>query len=179
MEKATKIIDRISDFFGFAAGVMILFGFVIVLIEIVLRTFFTKTLYITNEYSAYMTAGITFFGLAYTLKEGGHIRMTFLHSMLKGKSVIILDIIVFIIGVLFFSMITFITARFAIGSYLIGSHSMQITRTLLWIPQSLLPIGSGVMVLQLIGGILKSITDLKTGNWKKREVETRTVSEES
>jgi len=178
MGKAIRILDRISDFFGFTAGLMMLFGFSLVLIEIVLRTFLTKTLHITSEYTAYMTVGITFLGLAYTLKEGGHIRMTFLHSFLKGKSVIFLDILTFIIGIVFFSVVTYITAEFAIGSYMIGSRSMQITRTLLWIPQSLIPIGSFVMVLQFVSEILKAVEDLKTGTWKKREIETRTTLEE-
>ncbi|NCC82117.1 MAG: TRAP transporter small permease [Clostridia bacterium] len=178
MEKVIRMLDRISDFFGFTAGFMMLFGFSIVLIEIVLRALFTKTLYITSEYTAYMTVGITFLGLAYTLKEGGHIRLTFLHSFLKGKSVIFLDIITFIIGILFFSVVTYITAKFAIGSYVIGSRSMQITRTLLWIPQSLIPIGSSVMILQFTSEILKAVEDLKTGTWKKREIETRTVMDE-
>lgn len=178
MEKVTRILDRISDLTGFMAGMMMLFGFVIVLIEIVLRALFTKTLYITNEYSAYMTVGITFLGLAYTLKEDGHIRMTFLHSLLKGKSVIILDIITFIVGIAFFSIITYITGKFAIGSYLIGSRSMQITRTLLWVPQSLIPIGSFIMALQFLSNTLKGIDDLRTDTWKKREVETRTVMED-
>lgn len=178
MEKVTRRLDRVSDVFGFIAGGMIIFGFVLVLVETVLRTFFTKTLYITNEYTAYMTAGVTFLGLAYTLKEGGHIRMTFLHSVLKGKNVIFLDIIIYIIGIAFFSVVTFITGQFAFGSYLIGSHSMQISRTLLWIPQSVVPIGSAVMITQLLSNTLKGINDLKTGDWKKREVETRTVMEE-
>jgi TRAP-type mannitol/chloroaromatic compound transport system permease small subunit len=178
MEKVIRLLDRISDFFGFTAGIMMIFGFSLVLIEIVLRTLFTKTLYITSEYTAYMTAGITFLGLAYTLKEGGHIRMTFLHSFLKGKSVIILDIITFIIGVIFFSVVAYITGKFALGSYEIGSRSMQITRTLLWIPQSLLPVGSSVMAIQFVSEILKAIEDLRTGAWKKREVETRTTMED-
>ena len=48
MEKVIRMLDRISDFFGFTAGFMMLFGFSIVLIEIVLRALFTKTLYITS-----------------------------------------------------------------------------------------------------------------------------------
>lgn len=55
---------------------------------------------------------------------------------------------------------------------------MQITRTLLWIPQSLIPIGSSVMILQFTSEILKAVEDLKTGTWKKREIETRTVMDE-
>lgn len=174
MEKTIRIINRISDGFGYLAGMMIIFGFVIVMLEMFVRTFFAKTIHITNEYTAYLTAGVTFLGLAYTLKEGGHIRLSFLHSFLKGKKVIILDIITFIIGIIFFTVITFITAKHAWGSYVIGSRSMQITRTLLWIPQSLLPMGSFVMVLQYIAETLTSIDDLRTDAWRRREAETRT-----
>lgn len=174
MEKIVKIINRISDGFGYLAGLMIVFGFVLVMMEMIIRTFFSKTLHVTNEYTAYLTAGVTFLGLAYTLKEGGHIRLSFFHSFLKGKKVIILDIITFVIGIGFFAVITYITGKFAWGSYLIGSRSMQITRTLLWIPQSLLPIGSFVMVLQYIAETIKSVEDLRTGAWRRREAETRT-----
>ncbi len=178
MSTLIRVIDRISDFFGMVAGLMMLFGFSIVLIEIFLRSFLSRTLYITGEYTAYIVVGITFIGMAYTLKEGGHIRMTFLHSVLKGKKVIFLDILTSLIGLIFFVVVTKITFDFAMGSYLIGSRSMQISRTLLYIPQSFIVIGSSVMVLQFFGEILKSFEDLKSGAWKKREIETRTTLEE-
>ena len=173
MGKIIKIIDKISDLFGSLAGIMMLFGFALVLVEILLRTFLSKTLYITGEYTGYIMTGITFLGLAYTLKENGHIRMTFLHSFLKGRKVVFLDIFTSLAGLIFFAVLTYITAEFTLGSLEIGSRSMQISRTLLAIPQSFIPMGCFIMVLQFLGEILKSFENLRTGAWEKREIETR------
>ncbi len=175
MEKIVRVIDRISQLLGGVAGIMMLTSVCMVIIEVVLRTFLDKTLYVTEEYTGYLMVGVTFLGLAYTLKEKGHIRMIFLRKVLKGKARIVLDLYAFIIGFAIFSIITVTTYKFFWDSVVSGSRSMGIAETYLAIPQSLMPLGSLVVTLQFVGEILRSVLKLRTGDLEDEEVESEAL----
>jgi TRAP-type C4-dicarboxylate transport system permease small subunit len=93
MKSLINAIDRISGFGGWTAGVLMVIALVIGVSEIVTRYVFGKTLYIADEYSGYLMAMLTFLGLAYTLRERGHIRMMFLVHVLKGRKRLIFNMI--------------------------------------------------------------------------------------
>jgi|SRR5699024_1520337 len=170
MAAIVRIIDKISNAFGLIAGITMILGVVLVLTEVVVRSIFDSTIYITQEYTAYFMVAITFFGLAYTLKEKGHIRLTFLHKIVKpGKGRTILDIYAFICGFVIFAIITYATFDFFLSTYAAGTRSMQITKTYLAIPQFAMPLGSFIITLQFIAEILKSIIKLQTGDYDDDE----------
>lgn len=172
MEKLIRLIDRISHAFGVVAGVMMLLGVALVLTEIIVRAVFDSTLYITEEYTAYLMVGITLLGLAYTLKEKGHIRMTFLHKFVKGKARVFLDMFAFLVGLLVFSMITFTTFEFFWDSVESGTRSMQISKTYLAIPQSAMPLGAFLITLQFVAELAKSFIRLRTGDFDDENKES-------
>lgn len=175
MEKFVRLIDRISQFFGRIAGIMMLVGVTMVLTEVVLRTLFDKTLYITEEYTGYLMVGVTFLGLAYTLKEKGHIRMVFLHKLVKGKARAFLDIYSFIIGFAVFSVITKSTFSFFWDSVVYQSRSMQISETYLAIPQSMIPLGSFIITLQFAAELMRAIIKFRSGVMEDDEVESEAL----
>jgi TRAP-type C4-dicarboxylate transport system permease small subunit len=164
MEKIVGVIDRLSHAFGITAGIMMLIGVALVIAEIMVRALFDSTLYITEEYTAYLMVAITFLGLAYTLKEKGHIRMVFLHKFVKaGKARILLEIYSFFVGLAVFVVITVTTAEFFWDSVASGTRSMQISRTYLAIPQSAMPLGSLLITLQFAAEFFRSVMKLRKG----------------
>lgn len=175
MTAIIRIIDKISDFFGYIAGIAMVLGAVFTLAEIVARSIFGATLYITYEYTGYFMVATTLFGLAYTLKEKGHIRLSLIHSVVKsGKGRTVLDIFAFICGIIMFSILTYATFELFMNTYNSGTRSMQISRTYLAIPQFMLPLGSLMMTLQFISELLKAIMRFKTGDF---DVETDAETE--
>jgi len=154
-------VDRISGLGGFLAGVMMCLGVGLIVSEIVMRTLFSKTLYVTEEYAGYLMAMLTFCALGYTLRERGHIRMTFLHKVIVGRPRIYLDMACCVIGFCFCLTLTYFTTVFFWDSVVTGSRSMQISRTLLAIPQAFLPLGALIISLQFLGEFLKSALALR------------------
>ncbi len=142
MKKFINAIDRISGFGGWTAGIMTVIALFIVCSEIVTRSIFGKTLYISDEYSGYLMAMLTFFGLAYTLRERGHIRMMFLFHFLKGRRKVIYNMGCSVVGFLFSISLVWFTFEFFWDSVINQTQSMQITESYLAIPQAFLPVGS-------------------------------------
>jgi TRAP-type mannitol/chloroaromatic compound transport system permease small subunit len=161
MKQLIKIIDAISTFGGGLAGAMLCMGLLLASGEILLRTAFDRTLYITDEYSGYLMCGLTFCALGYTLKEKGHIRMTLIHGIITGRKREILEAVCFFIGFLFSSSITMYTWDLFRDSVATGSQSMQLSSTYLAIPQFFMPFGACILTLQFFSEFLKAILVLK------------------
>ncbi len=161
MKTIINAIDRISGFGGWTAGIMMVVALVIGVAEIVVRSVFGKTLYISDEYSGYLMAMLTFFGLAYTLRERGHIRMMFLLHFLKGPKKVLYNMGCMFVGFLFCLGLLWFTGEFFWDSVVNQTQSMQITETYLAIPQAFLPIGSIFLLLQFLSEFLKGIAILR------------------
>ncbi|SFG11842.1 TRAP-type mannitol/chloroaromatic compound transport system, small permease component [Desulfotomaculum arcticum] len=172
MEKFTRLCDRLAQGCGYAAGFLMLLGLALILIEIVIRTLFSSTLYITEEYTAYLMVGITFLALSYTLKEKGHIRMVFLHTILKGKARIAVDIYAFTVGLVLCAVITATTALFFWDSVVSQSRSMQISATYLAIPQFFMPLGSFILTLQFAAELGRTIMLLRSDQLEEQKIES-------
>src|SRR5699024_3851906 len=106
----------------------------LVVTEVLVR-FFGGTIYISGEYTAYFMVSITFLGLAFALKDRGHIRMVFLQKAIKSDRIrAIIEIYAAIIGLIVFCIITKITFDYFWDSIVTGTRSMQVSRTYLAIP---------------------------------------------
>ena len=136
-------------------------AFLLALAEIAARSIFGKTLYIADEYSGYLMAVMTFCGLAYTLRERGHIRMMFVVHVLKGRAKTIYNMVCLAVGFLFCVAFTWFTWDFFWDSVVNESQSMQLSETYLAIPQAFLPLGTGLLALQFMAEFLKGVAVLR------------------
>jgi TRAP-type C4-dicarboxylate transport system permease small subunit len=161
MKKFINAIDRISGFSGGTAGLLIAVALMIVVAEIVTRSFFGKTTYISDEYSGYLMSIVTFMGLAYTLRERGHIRVLVMTHFLRGQRRIIYNMACTLIGFFFCMALTSYTAVFFWDSVVNKTQSMQITETYMAIPQIFLPVGSFLFMLQFLSEFLKGVAILR------------------
>jgi TRAP-type C4-dicarboxylate transport system permease small subunit len=70
----------------------------LILAEILLRTFFDKSTLIASEYSGYTLAAMIYLGLGFSFRQGAHIRITFLRERLKGWALHLLEIACALVG---------------------------------------------------------------------------------
>ena len=172
MESFVRFCDRLSYLTGVISGVLMILSTLLVLTEIVVRTAFNKTLYITEEYSGYLMAAMTFLALSYTLRDKSHIRMMFMHTLAKGKGKLYVDIFAFSVGFVFCLLLTYTTADLFWDSVVTKSRSMQISQSYLAIPQFFMPVGIFILALQFAGEVVRSILKLKSGKYEDIEAES-------
>ncbi len=161
MKKLIILIDTLSGIGGWVAGILMAIGLMLSVGEIVFRSFLNSTLYVADEFTGYLMAMLTFMGLAYTLRERGHIRMMFLPHILKGRAHVIYNMVCFTVGFLFCAGLTWFTWEFFWDSVVSESQSMQVSETYLAIPQAFLPIGSFLLTLQFAAEFLKGFALLR------------------
>lgn len=161
MKKLIRLIDNLSGLGGWTAGILMVLALLLSVAEIVIRSGFDRTLYITDEYTGYFMAMLTFMGLAYTLRERGHIRMMFLPHIIRGRAHILFNMVCYVVGFLFCAGLTYFTGEFFWDSVVSESQSMQVSETYLAIPQFFLPVGSLLMTLQFAAEFLKGLAVLR------------------
>ena len=145
-----KIIDKnlrkLYRFSGFIASLFLIFVAVFILIGISSRIF---GFYIRGlaEYSGYCMAAASFFALAYTFVEGGHIRITlFLEKVSKTKKNI-LELWCLVVATYFSGYLAYYFIKMLIISYKFQERSEGADEILIWIPQTSVAIGSTIFFI--------------------------------
>ena len=136
-----KNLNKLYQLSGYIAAIFLIFVAVFILIGISSRIF---GFYIRGlaEYSGYCMAAASFFALAYTFVEGGHIRITLFLEKLSGLKKRIIEIWCLSIGSFFSGYLAFYFIKMLIISYKFQERSEGADEILIWIPQTSVAIGS-------------------------------------
>ncbi len=162
LESLDRNLNKLYRFSGFIAAFFLILVAVFILIGISSRIF---GFYIRGlaEYSGYSMAASSFFALAYTFVEGGHIRITLFLEKLSGLRKKIVEIWCLSIASFFSGYLAFYFIKMLIISYKFQERSEGADEILIWIPQTSVAIGSLIFCIcilhQLISTIKKMLND--------------------
>jgi len=152
-----KTLYRLSGYF--AAFFLILVA-VFILTGIASRIF---GFYIRGlaEYSGYCMAASSFFALAYTFVEGGHIRITLFLEKIHTVKKRLLEIWCLIISSFFSGYMAFYFPKMLIISYKFQERSEGADEILIWIPQISVSLGSIIFFIAVFHQLILKILDKK------------------
>ena len=141
LRSLNKNLNKLYKFSGYIAALFLILVAVFILIGISSRIF---GFYIRGlaEYSGYCMASASFFALAFTFVEGGHIRITLFLEKLSGLKKKIIEIWCLSIGSFFSGYLAFYFIKMLIISYKFQERSEGADEILIWIPQTSVAIGS-------------------------------------
>ena len=141
-------LNKLYKFSGYLAAFFLILVAVFILIGISSRIF---GFYIRGlaEYSGYCMASASFFALAYTFVEGGHIRITLFLEKLSGFKKKLVEIWCLIIATFFSGYLAFYFIKMLIISYKFQERSEGADEILIWIPQTSVAIGSTIFFISV------------------------------
>ena len=147
-ETLDKILKNIYKFSGYIAAMFLILVAVFILIGISSRIF---GFYIRGlaEYSGYCMAAASFFALAYTFVEGGHIRITLFLEKLSGKNKWLTEIWCLSVASFFSGYLAFYFIKMLIISFKFQKRSEGADEILIWIPQTSVAIGSTIFFISV------------------------------
>ena len=96
LNKATELTRVTSRWIAWSLGALLLLTIFLITCEVVTRKLFGFSFRFVHEYSGYLLAILSSWGLAHTLFERAHIRIDILYSQLPGGLKLILDLIAII-----------------------------------------------------------------------------------
>lgn len=108
----------------------------------------------TGEYAGYLMAGAGFMALAYTLKQGEHIRVTLLLQAITGRPRRVMELWALLAGTALAAAFAFYSVKLAWDSHLFNDISTGNDATPLWIPQSGMAIGTVILLIAFIDELI-------------------------
>jgi len=153
-----KSLNKVYKFSGYIAAAFLTLVAVFIIIGIFSRIF---GFYIRGlaEYSGYCMAAASFFALAYTFVEGGHIRITLFLEKISGKKKKLIEIWCLTIASFFSGYMAFYFIKMLIISYKFQERSEGADEILIWIPQTSVAIGSAIFFISVFHQFILKIKD--------------------
>jgi TRAP-type C4-dicarboxylate transport system permease small subunit len=118
------VLSKIEDYLNLASVFIIMFLMFFATTEIVGRYIFNSPVPGHVEIVELIMVGIVFFGIAYTQRVGGHVRMElFVTKVLKGRSYHIAEVITNILSLFVYLFILVYTFKATLFAYQIGDNT--------------------------------------------------------
>ncbi len=153
-------LDRGLNRFYAACGVVAA-GFLVLLAGLILLSIISRLLGVyvpgLNAYSGYAMAASSFLALAYTFREGGHIRVVMLRNALSGRPRFVLEVWCLTIASFFACYLAWFLIRMTWFSHDFEERSEGADATLLWIPQTFVAFGATVLALTVVHALVKTL----------------------
>ena len=147
---AVSILDRIVDGFGMLGGILILCNAAFITYEVVMRYIFNAPTIWVQEVTIYLTILSGFLALAYALKENAHVKVDFVTAHLGGKTALAVEILAALMAILFVVVLGWEGIKMALGTFEAHEHSPTLLRVPVWIPQSFIPLGAALLLLEYL-----------------------------
>lgn len=163
MRSLERIIDGISNFSGFITGWLILGVMGLTMIEVVSRYILRRPIMLADEFGGYSFAAIAFLGLAYTMKEGRHIRIQFVVNRLPVKISNWLRVFTLSAALVYTMIASYVSYNFIIDAFNRNIRAASHLMTPLAWPQLVLPIGFTLLAIVLLSEVAKAIRNLRSG----------------
>lgn len=117
--------------------------------EVFARYLFNAPTVWVMEYSTYLVAAMTFLGAAFAVARDGHIRVTLLLDALPARGRLRLDYLSAATALFITLVLAWKSLEFVHGEYDAGTRDFGLMATPMWVPQSVVALGYGFLVLAL------------------------------
>lgn len=161
IKRISTIINRISLYAAYGAGICATLLVVLVLAEICRRTFFNSSFLWTFEISSWLLVAFAFLGMGYTLQSGGHVRVTLLTSRLPKQVQTWLELILSLIGAAMFIYFAFFLFEGMVSAYQMGEVGTSVLEPPVFLIWAAGFVGLAIFSLQFVGVFLENLIKLK------------------
>lgn len=108
-------------------------------------------------------AGVVFFGIAYTQRVGGHVRMElFITRVLKGRAYHTAEAITILLSLFVYMFITFYSFKATLYSYIIGDTTTYIYWPT-WPSKLAIPLGSFFLCIRFVIQLIQHLSQAIAG----------------
>ena len=154
----SRLIDGFNDKMGHLVGWLTTLMVLIVFYDTVMRYVFNKGNVALQELEWHLFAIVFLIGAAYTLKEGGHVRVDILFIKFSNKTKAWVDFLGTIVLLLPFSIMVILSAKgFVLNSWSVREVSPDPGGLpARYILKAMIPLGFSLIVLQGISQIIKN-----------------------
>lgn len=152
VSSSTSWVGTIGGFVGMVAMYLMV---AVVTVEVLSRFLLNKSTLIADEMAGYLLVVMSYTALAYTLQQGGHIRVEIVTQRLPLKIQQVIERCTLVLSLAASVILTRWAWYSVVDSYEMGAVSVTVLRTPQYIPQLFIAVGISVLVIQLAVNLFK------------------------
>jgi TRAP-type C4-dicarboxylate transport system permease small subunit len=152
------LVDRISTACGWVSAAMIVVSVAITCQMIFVRSALGQSTIWQTEMVTYLMVTATLVGLPYVQKLRGHVNVDLIPLMMKPKTRKALALFTLSVSILIVAVMVFYGFEFWHTAWVRNWKSDTVWGVRLWIPYLAMPIGFGLLLLQLIADLAAVVT---------------------
>lgn len=157
MRAILRLIEGLSAVGALVSALGMAFIVGLILVETVLREFFNSSTLVASEYGGYALVALVLFGLSYTMREQGFIRITLLYMHLSERAQCVADIVCGLAASGIIAFVLHYAIQMVYETWELEMTADSISETPLWIPQLSIPLGLTLFLLQTLAFTAKRI----------------------
>jgi C4-dicarboxylate transporter DctQ subunit len=161
MEKKLHLV------FGWLAGVVVVAGLTMVVLNVFLRYLLHGSAPWADEYVGYSVLASAMLAASYTLVEEKHVRVDIITRLLPKKAQGWLEVAVCALSLFASMLLTSEGWKFAYGNWLLKARADTVMETPLFPIQIFIPIGFALLSIALLSRIIRTIRALIRSEWKE------------
>ncbi len=157
LRRVVRAMDLLSDGVGHLMGWLVFLLMALILVEVFTRYVLPSApIAVADEMGGYALVAVTFLGLGYTWKEGGHVRVEFLVNVLPPGVQRALRLATLLIATVFAAVMVKASYDMVSFTVMFGTRSGSWLRIPMQWPQLSLIVGSVLLFLQLLAELVKA-----------------------
>ena len=163
MKRIAHIVEKIAYLGGYYSAWLVPLMMMLVVVEVFWRYVLHQPLMVADEFSAYMLVALSFLGLAYTWRQGGHVRVTVLVTRLPSRAagwIRFMGLILILIFMIELDRVSYKMITYALQINLRSSTWLMVP--LFW-PQLTVFIGFVLLTLLVGLDIIRAVGKIRAG----------------
>lgn len=151
-------VDRLNRFGVAAAELSLVLLLLLVFHEVVARYLLDKPTTYSVELSEYLLLFGAFIAAGWVMREDKHVRMQSFLNLLPPRIRQIVSCLMSVVVLCFCSILVWQGTKAALMAFRGGYHSSSLLNVPMWIPYSIIPLGSLLLTLQVVVLLINRIT---------------------
>lgn len=164
LKKLERSFDRFADIIGNLTAIAMVLMILNVFYDVIMRYFFRSGSIAMQEMEWHLFSVIILLGIAYTLKEDGHVRVDIIYDKLSARKKALINML----GTVFFILpIAILVGLSSINNAAEAFQSMEISGDpgglhYRWIVKALIPVSFLLLTISSIGFFIKNLILFKS-----------------
>jgi TRAP-type C4-dicarboxylate transport system permease small subunit len=163
MRRVERVIDAIAYITGYFSGWVVIGIMSLTMAEVITRYVLRHPLMLADEFGGYAYAAVSLVALAYTMRQGRHIRVQFVVSRLPATVSNWLRVITLTLALVYACVATQASYTFIVQAFQRNIRSASWLMTPWAWPQMIFPIGFSLLCLILLVEIAQAIRNIRSG----------------
>jgi TRAP-type C4-dicarboxylate transport system permease small subunit len=162
-------MSRMAGAAALLAGFATLAIVLLITYDVTMRYFFNEPQIFVDEVASFLEVLVIFGGAAYTFRAGGHVRVDLVTNVLPPGVRAWLRAVTLALGVIFLSIVIWVTTQSAITAWRYGRVSTVMLYPL-WMPMAVIPAGLALLGLAMLVTLGRQVTALAGPRTARDEV---------